>query len=58
MKQADNPRRMTSGPYVYYNHWLNKETEAFNVWWFTQYGKPEVFGAEDLESDAADHYYT
>ena len=57
MKQSDNPRRMISGAYIYYNHWLVQETDEFNIWWDEWYGLPEIFGADDLETNAADDYY-
>lgn len=57
MNSADDPKLMVSGAYIYYNNWLEQETSEFNTWWNEWYGLPEIFGADDLETEAADNYY-
>ncbi len=58
MKKSDNPKRMANGAYIYYTFWLARETSDFNDWWEHTYPMMDVLDtADDLETDAADHYY-
>ena len=50
-------RRMSTGAYLWYKFWSDKCSLVFDLWWKKSYGEPKTFGADDLESDAADDYY-
>ena len=58
MNRNDDPKRMSSGAYIYYNHWLSRETVQFNNWWEQEYPIMDVLDtADDFMSEAADEYY-
>ena len=49
--------RMAAGPTIWYDNWNAVASIAFIAWWTEFYGSLADFGAEDLETDAADDYY-
>ena len=48
---------MSAGAAIWYENWNHKSSMQFDMWWIKEYGEPSEFGAEDLETDAADEYY-